>query len=317
MLVEGGRAVGVEFRNGERVVRARAGREVVVSAGAIASPKLLLLSGIGPADELRELGIDVTADLPGVGRNLQEHACAPMSFSVNVSSLNQELDAWGMVRHGLQFLLRGRGGATATAAQAMLFGTFAPEGTRTDFEVMFAPFGMVKTRATRAGHDVHTMQLASHPVARALLCPGHPTGRGSITLRSADPSAPPRIDRPMYGDPRDAEEMVEVVRFVRRVVAEPAFAKYVTAELEPGPDAQTDEEIIEALRRTSYGGQHAVSTCRMGTDPESVVDPTLRVHGVAGLRVADASVMPTLTSGNTNAPAIMIGERAADLVLTA
>jgi len=318
ILVEGGRAVGVEVSHRGEVSQVRCAREVVLSAGAIASPRLLMLSGIGPADHLQQHGIAVEADLPGVGQNLQEHACAPMTFDVNVPSLNQELHTLGVVKHGLDFLLRGKGGATATAAQAMLFGSFSPEGTRTDFEVMFAPFALQtgKSKKDAAGHDVHSMQLAQNAVARALLCPVHPRGRGSITLRSSDPTAPPRIERPMYGDPQDAADMVRLVRFVRQVTAAPAFRKYVTAEVTPGPSAQTDEEIITAMRRVSYGGQHASGTCRMGSDPQAVVDPELRVNGVAGLRVADASVMPSLTSGNTNAPVIMIAEKAADLVLT-
>ncbi|MDQ0382810.1 GMC family oxidoreductase [Amycolatopsis thermophila] len=319
VLVEGGRAVGVEVRRGNTVTQLRCAGEVVLSAGAIASPRLLMLSGIGPADHLREHGVPVLADVPGVGRNLQEHACAPMSFEVNVPSLNQELHAWGFLRHGLDFVLRGQGGATATAAQALLFGTFSPESTRTDFEVMFAPFGFEHGKAKRKkgdGHDVHAMQLAKNAVGRALLCPVHPQGRGSITLRSADPLAPPRIDRPMYGDPRDLQAMVEVFRFMRKVTAAPAFRKYIRAEVLPGPSVQSDEELVEVIKRTSYGGQHAAGTCRMGSGPEAVVDPELRVSGVDGLRVADASVMPTLPSGNTNAATIMIGEKAADHVLT-
>ncbi|QFU89559.1 GMC family oxidoreductase [Amycolatopsis sp. YIM 10] len=320
VLVEGGRAVGVEVRRGNSVTQVRCRGEVVLSAGAIASPRLLMLSGIGPADHLREHGVPVLADVPGVGSNLQEHACAPMSFQVNVSSLNQELHAWGLVRHGLDFVLRGQGGATATAAQALLFGTFSPESTRTDFEVMFAPFGFEHGKAKRKkkgdGHDVHAMQLAKDAVGRALLCPVHPQGRGSITLRSADPLAPPRIDRPMYGDPRDLQAMVEVFRFMRKVTAAPAFRKYIRAEVSPGPSVRTDDELVEVIKRTSYGGQHASGTCRMGSGPEAVVNPELRVSGVDGLRVADASVMPTLPSGNTNAATIMIGEKAADLVLT-
>ena len=319
LLVERGRVVGVEYTHRGEVRQARAGREVVLSAGAIATPKLLMLSGIGPAAQLREHGIDVVVDSPAVGENLLEHACAPMAFAVNVPSLNMEVGAAGFLRHGLNFLLHGKGAATATAAQVLLFGSFEPGGTRTDFEVMFAPFDMArpvpKNDGSKDGHDMHAMKLATTPVARALICPVHPRGRGRITLRSADPSAPPVIDRPMYGDPYDAEQMLKAVRRVREITAAPAFAKLVTEEITPGAGVQSDEEILAAMKARSYGGQHASGTCRIGSGEDSVVDPELRVRGIEGLRIADASVMPNLTSGNTNAPVVMIGERAADLVL--
>ncbi|MFI7166287.1 GMC family oxidoreductase [Rhodococcus erythropolis] len=317
VLIENGRAVGVEAHVGNSPVEIRATREVILTAGALNSPKLLMLSGIGSAQHLSDHGIDVVSDLPGVGQNLQEHPCFAVTVDVNVKTLNEELDAKGVVKHGLDFVLRGRGAATSTAAQAVLFGSFSGESNRTDFQVMFAPFGYGQAPAKKSddGYDLHAMELYNHSAARALVCVVHPRGRGSITLRSANPNDAPVISRPLYGDPEDASDMVRAIRRVREVFATPAFSKYLVKETTPGPNAQTDEELLEIIKAKSYAGQHAVSTARMGTDELSVVDPQLRVRGVADLRVADASVIPALTSGNTNAPVIMIGEKASDLIL--
>ncbi|MBB2939670.1 choline dehydrogenase [Amycolatopsis bartoniae] len=317
VLFEGTRAVGVEVLQKGRRVEVRAAREVILSAGAIASPKLLMLSGVGPAARLRAHGIDVVADVPGVGENLSEHACLPITFDVNIPSLVQEATPWGFVRHGARFVATGRGAATASAAQALVFGTYDGRPGRTDVEIMFAPFSMAKPSAGAKGHDMHAMKLAGTPMARALVCPVHPHGRGRISLRSASFSDPPVISRPLLGDARDAKQLVEAVRFAREIVDAPAFRKHVNVEVLPGPDAKSDEDILAVARRTVYGGQHASGTCRMGSDDEAVVSPELAVRGVSGLRVADASVMPSLTSGNTNAPVIMIGERAADFALNA
>jgi choline dehydrogenase len=317
IVAENGRAVGVEVdRDGRRTIL-RANREVIVSAGAIGSPKLLMLSGIGPAAHLRDLGIDVVADLPGVGDNLQEHPCSPVIYDVNVRTLNQEFGLAGFVKHGLDFVVRGRGGATATAAQAVLFGSFDEPGSRADFQVMFGPYGVTKAQPKAGGkaQDSRNVVLAKNPTARALVCVLHPYGRGTVRLRSADPRQGPRISRGLYQDTRDLEQMIRAIRFARRLAEAPAFAKFVVRETLPGADAVTDEQIAATLRMSSYGGQHPVGTCRVGSDHDAPLDPELRVRQVAGLRVIDASVMPTLPSGNTNAATIMIAERGADLIL--
>ncbi|MFE9327612.1 GMC family oxidoreductase [Nocardia sp. NPDC052278] len=317
LTVENGRVTGILVRRKGRTVHVRCAREVVLAAGAIGSPALLLRSGIGPADELSGLGIDVVADRSGVGRNLMEHTCTPVSFDVTIPSLNDELTVGGFIRHGADLVFRGRGAATSTAAQALVFGSFQPGSDRTDFQIMFGPFDMTQAGKTSgSGHDMHKMKLADHSVARALVCAVHPRNRGSVTLRSADPADPPAISYQLYGNPDDCADMVAAVRAAREIARQPAFAKYVEKETSPGAAVESDEEILAAIRARSYGGQHASGTCRMGSDHEAVVDPSLRVNGVAGLRVADASVMPTLTSGNTNAPVIMIAEKAADLILT-
>ncbi|MGY1940948.1 GMC family oxidoreductase [Nocardia gipuzkoensis] len=315
IVTENGRATGVQARTERGLAHFRALREVIVSAGALSTPKLLMLSGIGPADHLRDNGIEVVRDLPGVGGNLQEHPCFAVTMDVNVTTLNEELNLRGVIKHGIDFVLHGGGAATATAAQAVLFGSFSPQSSRTDFQVMFAPMGYGQAAKKTEGYDLHAMELEKHSTARALICVVHPRGRGSVSLRSADPADPPVIERPLYGDPRDAADMIRAIRRVREILAAPAFAKYVVRETSPGHEAQSDEALLAAIKSKSYAGQHAVSTARMGTDPDAVVDPQLRVNGVAGLRVADASVIPLLTSGNTNAPVIMVGEKASDLIL--
>jgi len=315
VVIEDGRAVGVEvIRSGKRTVL-RSRKEVILSAGAIATPQLLMLSGVGPADVLRAAGVKTVVTAPEVGRNLQEHPCASIVLDVNVRTLNQEFGPTGFVKHGLDFVARGRGAATSTAAQAMLFGSLGDDPGRTDFQTMFAPFGVVKAKSKGGASDSRKIELAPTPMARALVCVVHPYARGTITLRSADATDRPRIERPLWGDPRDVAQMAEAMRETRSVLRRPTFAKYVKAELLPGTDRVSDDDVMAAVLPTSYAGQHASGTCRMGEDDQAVVDPSLRVRGVESLRVADASVMPTVISGNTNAPSIMIGERAADLVL--
>jgi choline dehydrogenase len=321
VVIDHDRAVGVEIEHDGRPVTLRADREVVVSAGAIGSPTLLMRSGVGPAEHLRSVGIDPVADLPELGANLQEHPCSAITYDVNVRTLNQEFGPAGFVKHGLDFVLRGRGGATSTAAQAVLFDTLddAPggEGGRAEYQVMFGPYGVTPSTPKSGGkaRDPRNVDLASTPVVRALVCLLHPRGRGSVTVRSSDLSDRPRIRRALYGDEHDLDHMVRVLRRTREVLSAPAFAKYVVRETLPGPAVGTDQELAAYLGKVSYGGQHPVGTCRMGEDPGAPVDPQLRVRHLEHLRVVDASVMPTLVSGNTNAATIMIAERAADLIL--
>jgi choline dehydrogenase len=336
--VEDGRAMGVEYRDRTGSHFASAGRQVVLSAGAIASPKLLLLSGIGPAADLAGLGIDVVADRPGVGRNLQEHPYAAMAYAVNVRTLNQELSPLFALRHGLDFVLRGRGPITSSAGHALVFGHL-DDGPRTDYEIIFAPFGIrggddvtadaadapvdgdetayqaLARRRAQYRHDVHEMQLtktASITVYPSVL---HPVARGKVTLRSADPADLPVITHELVGEPADMQALIGACKTAREIFQSPAMKSYVIGEELPGPSVESDAEWESFLHGFSFRGNHPVGTCRMGSDDESVVDPSLRVRGVEGLRVVDASVMPTITSGNTNAPTIMIAEKAADLLL--
>jgi choline dehydrogenase len=327
VIVEGDRAVGVEYRQGGTLHPARARREVLLCAGALASPKLLMLSGIGPEDELRPHGINVAVASPGVGQNLQEHIWATVMCTVNIPSLNMETSPKAIARHGLNFVVRGRGAVATPAAHAILFGQFPSDGDaagdRPDYEMAFAPFGMSgdvvsATDAPAAGveyrHDVNEMRLMSVATISLMPSVSHPRQRGTVGLRSADPGDGPRIVHQLLGNPDDLKTLIAVCRRAREIAASDALRPYVTGELMPGPKVQTDEEWIDYFRTYAFRGEHPSGTCRMGTDKLSVVDPQLKVHGLDGLRVVDASIMPTVTTGHTNAPTIMIAERAADLI---
>ena len=338
VLFEGTRAVGVEYRRGGQMLRARSRREVMLAAGALSSPKLLMVSGVGDGEQLREKGVEVVAHSPSVGRNLQEHIYSAMMHSARVRTLNLELTPARILRHGLTYLRNGHGPASSPAAHAMVFGHLDREGVgASDYQVIFAPFAITggegdksddtlyarqeRPRADdpdQAGpyvHDVHAMKLLAHAGVTTYPCLLHPQGRGVLSLRGPDPASPPVIEHSLIGHPADRKQMVDVIRTVRDVFAQPAFTPYLVGETLPGPAVQSDDEIEDFLRGYSFRGDHASGTCAMGPGADDVVDPQLRVRGVSGLRVIDASVMPTLPSGNTNAPTIMIAERGSDLVL--
>jgi choline dehydrogenase len=344
VLIENGTAVGVEYETPAGIATARAEQEVVLSAGSLATPKLLMLSGIGPADELAAHGIPVISDVPGLGANLQDHPATLVRFAVNVRTLNQEMTAAGAVRHGLDFVVRGRGAVTSPFGTANLFGPpDNPDGS-VDYQAIFCPFSLdggdsgddgtvfAKIEAQASGdnealggtnaepagetfkHDIHDMKLAKVSAIDVTTYIVHPVGRGRVRLRSAHPEADPLIEYQMLGEDADIIGLANACRAVREVFAQPALKGVVVAEEIPGPAVQTDDEWRAHLHAVSFRAQHPVGTCRMGTDENAVVDPQLRVRGVTRLRVADASVMPSVTSGNTNSPTIMIGEKAADLI---
>jgi choline dehydrogenase len=323
VVVESGRAAGVIVERDGVLTTVRCNKEIVLSAGALSSPRILLSSGIGPAEELKQLGVTPVVDAPGVGKNLQEHPVGTVLVDVNVRTLNQETSSVHALRHALDFVVRGHGGLTGTAAQAVVFGGLQDGAPHTEFEIMFGPFGVagevapdVSDQDATYEHDVHAMKLAKTPTVTILPCVVHPRSRGEVTLAGPNPKQSPKIRHELYGDPRDLDDMVEAVKVVRRILQAPAFAKYVVSEQVPSEAIGTDEQLREIIPAISFRGEHASGTCRMGSDEKSVVDPQLRVRGVRGLRVVDASVMPSLTSGNTNAPVIMIGEKAADLILS-
>ncbi|GAA2848716.1 GMC family oxidoreductase N-terminal domain-containing protein [Pseudonocardia halophobica] len=311
----GGRATGIEYRTrrgAHEIVEAR--REVIVAGGAFESPKLLQLSGIGPADELRALGIDVLQDSPGVGRNLQEHPTLRMVFGVTVPTLNMQLNLPGVVRGGADFVLRGRGAATAPPTHAFVFGDLDGDTAKPDYELYFAPFGIMTIERKRGPQLMNGIVV---PMKEPAISVGveacHPRAQGTVSLRSTDPDVAPNVSHQLL-TPEDLRTLVLASRAARAITEAPAFRDFVTAELAPGPSVQTDAEWEEWVRAKSGALYHPIGTCRMGSDPEAVVDPQLRVNGVEGLRVVDASVMPSLIAGHTNAAAIMIGERAADLI---
>jgi choline dehydrogenase len=305
VLVESGRAVGVVYeREGSHEVRAA--REVILCAGTLQTPQILHLSGIGPAAQLKERGITPVHDLPGVGRNLQDHLACPVlmsttnSTSYGISARALPRGAWNV----LQYLL-GRTGPFASN--------------------VFESVGFLKTREGLDRPDVQfVFQPAARPRPSFPLPIGHgfaispvslyPKSRGSVTLASPDPHVPPAIDPALLSVPEDIEPLVRAIKLARRILGAPSFARYHATETAPGAAVTTDDQIAEFIRASSYTVHHQVGTCRMGEHPEAVVDSQLRLRGLEALRIVDASVMPRLIGGNTNAVVVMIAEKAADLI---
>lgn len=307
-LVLNGRKVnGVTCRIGDTIHTFSARAEVILAAGAINSPQILQLSGIGPAEVVQTAGVAPLHDLPGVGQNLQDHyqvrnvlrCTQPITLNDQMSSLA------GRLRIGLDYLFYRRGALTISAGQA---GVFAR--TRSDLEEPDIQIHFMTLSTDQPGKSLHNFSGFTSSV-----CQLKPESRGYVRLKSADPAQHPAIAANYLSAETDCRTIVEAIRLNRRILSAPSMAPLVAEERVPGSDVQTDDEILEFARQTGSSIFHPVGTCKMGRDPMAVVDPQLRVHGITGLRVADASIMPTLISGNTNAPAIMIGEKAADLIL--
>jgi choline dehydrogenase len=306
ILFEGKRAVGVAFRRGGVSISARARREVIVSGGSINSPKLLLLSGVGPAADLARLGLDVVHDLPGVGENLQDHYGALVTYKsrlpLTINDIMMSPFRQAMV--GLQYLLLRSGPLTISAAQVGAFVKSDPRMETPDIQFLFQTFS----------HDEYDAGLHKFSGFANAVCPTRPQSRGVLKLRSTDPREAPSMQPNYLSAEYDRRVLVEAIKHSRRVAEKPAIAAHILAEHAPGPDVRSDDEILDYARTTGLSIAHQVGTCKMGEDPMAVVDPSLRVRGLAGLRVVDASIMPTLVSGNTNAPTIMIAEKAADMI---
>ena len=313
ILFEGRRAVGVEYRQGGRDRTARAAAEVILSAGSVNSPKLLLLSGIGRAAALRALGIDPVADLPAVGGNLQDHLDVGMIYRSTVPTLNDQLHPWwGKLWAGFRYLAARRGPLALSLNQAGGFVRSRPGLSRPNIQVYFCPLSYLKAPpGTRP-----LMNPDPYPAFNLSISPCRPTSRGHLRLRSADPGDAPEI-RPGYlATDHDIRDTVEGLRFLRRLADTPTMRRLIAAEIDPVPAGDDDDSLLAFARANAVTVYHPAGTCRMGPDAAScVVDPALRVHGIEGLRVADASIFPTLTSGNTNAPSIVTGEKASDLIL--
>ena len=310
IVVEGARATGVEARVDGASRRFRARREVLLAAGALQSPQILMLSGIGPAGHLSERGIAVRLDLPGVGRNLHDHVDV-----VQVFDAPHLKDLFGMSFAGAVKMIKGifewrrhrRGMLTTNFAEAGGFICSAPEVGRPDLQLHFVIGKLVDHgRKTVFGHG-----YSCH------VCLMRPKSRGSITLASADPFAAPAIDPAFLAEPDDLVALVRGFKAMRRILAQPALAGYGGREFATSADAKSDAEIAAFIRSRADTIYHPVGSCRMGSGPLDVVDAELRVRGIAGLRVVDASIMPSVVSGNTNAPVIMIAEKAADLIKVA
>jgi choline dehydrogenase len=312
ILFEGRRAVGVEFvQNGVKRV-ARAGAEVILAGGAVNSPQLLQLSGIGPADLLREHGIEVVADLPGVGGNLQDHFVTGETFRLKkgIVSVNELVRGTRFLRETLKYMFGKKGLLTLSAAHVAVFCKSREGLTEPDLQFHILPATMDPDKLANA----QKMELEKEPGLTIAPCQLRPESRGTIRIKSPDPSAYPAIQPNYLSDRLDQEVIVAGLRWGRLIAGQPALARYIERELMPGPDAVTDEHLLDHARTWGTTIYHPVGTCAMGHGPAAVVDPQLRVHGVDGLRVVDASVMPRLVSGNTNAPTIMIAEKASDMI---
>jgi choline dehydrogenase-like flavoprotein len=307
ILFEGVRARGVAYLANDEERDVWAGREVILAAGALQSPQLLQLSGIGPAALLKCHGIAVVSDQPGVGTNLQDHLQARFVLECRRKiTLNDDVKSpLRMVRAGLRFALSRKGPLSWWAGLAGGFVRTSSQVDRPDVQLILMPFSTDRVDARLHAFSGFTLAV----------CNLRPHSRGSLEIRSADPLAAPAIRVGYLSDPRDLVTMVEGVKLMRRITAAPALASIIACERDPGPTCANDAEIAAFVRAKGISIYHPVGTCRMGSDPSSVVDSELRVRGVSGLRVIDASIMPTLVSGNTNAAAIMIGEKGADFVL--
>ncbi|MDQ0468637.1 GMC family oxidoreductase [Labrys wisconsinensis] len=304
ILLERGRAVGLDVARGRAVETVRAEREIILSSGAINSPRLLMLSGIGDADALKALGIAPAVDLAGVGRNLQDHLCTNVHVTLKQPISYDGQDRFPhALRHGLQWLLYRSGPAASVIVEG---GGFAASdgGRRPDMQIHIAPAMVVRGGQTRLGGHGFTVNTTFL----------RPRSLGTVTLASGDPADEPLIDPNYHAHPDDRAMSLKSVRAAREILSQADIARYVSVERLPGPDARSDSEIMAYVRQYACCDYHPVGTCKMGVDEAAVVDPELRVRHVEGLRVADSSIMPVLLSGNTNAPTMMIAEKAADLI---
>jgi choline dehydrogenase len=301
IVLDGNRAVGVSYRRAGQEHTVRANAEVVISAGAINTPQLLMLSGIGPGAHLREYGIDVAIESPGVGQNLQDHPAAGfLLYSKGTTDLAQFQTAASLVK----WKVAGRGPLSSNIGEAGAFFTSRAGLPAPDLQIHMAPAGFYD-------NGMHEPTRRAVTVASTLV---NVHSKGTVRLRSADPTWHPAIDPAYYEDPADLDAMIAGFHRVSEMINGGPFAKFIAGPWLPESLSPSDDQIVATIRQLTQTLYHPTSTCAMGTTSDSVVDPELRVHGVDGLRIADASVMPRVPRGNTNAPTIMIGEKAADLI---
>ena len=315
VLFDGTRARGLELSRHERLEKVMARREVVLSLGAIGSPQVLLLSGVGPADELAPHGVEPVIDLPGVGRNLQDHINIPVKYECTDPDLtfDRYLRPDRQAGLGLRYLLTRDGPGAAPFWSAGAFKATDPASDYPDLQVFFTPMvivedpldrGKAASRKALPGYEFDVNQM-------------HPESHGTLKLRSVNPKDHPIIDPQYLTAEKDRREMIEAVKWARELAAQPAFDKVRGAEITPGPSVQSDADILDFVAADANSGYHPTCTCKMGidNDPNAVLDDQLRVRGAENVRVVDASIMPFVTTGNTNAPTIMIAEKAADMIL--
>jgi choline dehydrogenase len=306
VIFDGKRAIGLEYRQNGQIKRARARREVLLSGGSLQSPQLLQLSGVGPAALLNEHGIELVHELPGVGENLQDHIGCKVVYKVKKANTINEISRsfWRQGWAGFQYLTAGKGPLMMGAAPIGLFARTRPTSASPDCQYQFL-----------AG-SLGTIGEAMHPFpgCQMTCIPCRPESRGWLRIKSPDPSVLPAMQPNYLGTQNDRDTLVAGMRVARAVFQTPTMQRIVTEEFWPGPACRSDEDWLEHAAKTGYTTFHQTSTCMMGQGPMSVVDNELKVHGIEGLRVVDASVMPTVISGNTNAATIMIAEKASDLI---
>lgn len=311
ILIEDGRAIGVEYsqKKGKAAAtkKAYAKAEVILCGGVINSPQLLELSGIGNSKQLEPLGIKMHKDLPGVGENLQDHLTINIQHGMHkVTTFYEETQALSMIKNIFKFFFRRKGLLTHPASQAGVFFRSSDKEKTPDSQIHFAP---------AASETDSKGNLKTAPGTTATVCHLRPESRGNVHIRSTDPAVYPNIRAMYLATEGDQKAMIAAVRRVRDIFAASALDNYRGNEIRPGQDVQSDEDILEFIRNEAESVYHPVGTCKMGSDEMAVVDQRLRVHGIESLRVADASIMPTITSGNTNAASVMIGEKCADMLL--
>ena len=306
VLLEGKRAVGVEYSQGGKVIQAKARREVILSAGPINSPKLLMLSGIGPGEQLRANGIEVAHALEGVGANLQDHLGVSLHYDcLQPITLNGKLDLVSKAMIGARWLLFKDGLGASSHYEANGYIRSRPGLRFPDLQFHFMAVAAVfDGSSTYKGHGFH-----------AYMSHGKPLSRGSVTLRSADPEEAPRIFFNYLAEEEDRLALRRGARLTREIFAQPAMDPYRGHEIRPGAAMKSDEDLDNWIADYAATSYHPSGTCKMGKDAMAVVDPDTRVHGIEGLRVVDSSIIPIITNGNLNAPTIMIGEKAADMIL--
>jgi choline dehydrogenase len=304
--LNGRRVTGVRFEREGSVETVRGQREIVLAAGAIGSPQILQLSGIGPAEVLKAAGVPVRHELAGVGENLQDHLQVRFVYQVNSrGSLNDVWHSrWQQFLTGIEYVFTRRGILTIGAGAVGAFARSRPDLDLPDIQFHFLPLS-----ADRPGQGLHKFSGVS-----ATVCQLRPDSRGSLKITTSNPSAHPSIVANYLALESDRRVLLDGMKLVRRVTSQPPFARHVIREHLPGPGVSSDDALMAYARAYSTTVFHPCGTCKMGSDPKAVVDARLRVRGLEGLRVADASIMPTMTSGNTNAPTIMIGEKAADMI---
>ena len=284
-----------------------ANNEVILSAGSISSPQILQLSGIGDAKQLEKLGIDVVHNNPSVGKNLQDHLQVRMVFKTNTRTLNDELNTWWKkALIGLQYFLFRTGPLTLSASQVYVFTNTSLDGSRPNIQ-----FHMQPLSADKPGDGVHPFSAFTMSI-----CNLRPESRGEVTINSADPTQLPKIIPNYLSTEADRKIAIDSIKVARKIAEADSLKKHILDEYVPGQSFISDEELLEAAKNNSQSIYHPVGTCKMGDDENSVVDEQLKVHGISGLRVVDASIMPELVSGNTNAPTMMIAEKAAEMILS-